>query len=170
VSKVGLRQRIARWIAGSKSVQRRTYASARPTRFNVGLGSSGNSSADAKRAKTVVIDNVIGSGINMQAQVKTSREGELFKRVNDDIEAAWGEWACGEYCHTGGVLHFADLERVAMGQVFEAGEVFIRLHRRAFGGSQIPLGLELVEAERVAHAPRLARCAWASRLTSTTAR
>ena len=32
----------------------------------------------------------------------------------------------------------------------EAGEVIIRLHFRAFGDSRVPLGLEVVEAERIA--------------------
>jgi lambda family phage portal protein len=171
-----LRQRVARWIAGPAKAKtgQRMYAAARNTRSSTGFGSSGNSSADAeislsltqlrarsrqmvrdssyaKRARTVIVDNVIGSGIGMQAQVKTSRDGELFGRVNDDIERVWREWACAEHSHTGGVLHFNDLERAAMGQVVDAGEAFIRIHRRAFGGSAVPLALELVEAERLAH-------------------
>jgi lambda family phage portal protein len=37
-----------------------------------------------------------------------------------------------------------------MGEVFAAGEAFIRLHRSAFGGGKIPLALELIEGERIA--------------------
>jgi lambda family phage portal protein len=37
-----------------------------------------------------------------------------------------------------------------MGQVFEAGEVFVRKHLRTFGDSSIPFALELIEAERIA--------------------
>ena len=37
-----------------------------------------------------------------------------------------------------------------MSEVFTAGEVFIRLHRRPFGAGSIPLALELIEAERIA--------------------
>lgn len=169
-----LRQRVARWVAGSAApaVARRTYANARPSRFNVGLGSSGNSSADAelhlsltrlrassrqmvrdasyaKRAKVLVVNNVIGSGIGMQAQSMTAR-GELNTRVNDDIERAWAEWSCAENCHTGGKMHFADLERAAMGQVFDAGEVFVRMHPRRFGSSAVPFALEFIEPERLA--------------------
>jgi capsid protein len=70
--------------------------------------------------------------------------------VNDAIEEAFAEWSCAEYCHTGGTLHFADFERALMGQVFEAGEVFVRKHPRAFGGSPVPFALELIEAERIA--------------------
>lgn len=175
--KPSLRQRIGAWIAGSGSAARRVvaqrmYQAARPSRFNVGLGQSGNSSADAelsssltrlrassrqlvrdasyaKRAKTLVVNNVIGPGIGMQAQTKTTRDA-LAKRVNDDIEAQWCEWSCADNCHTGGAMHFSDLERAAMGQVFEAGEAFIRMHYRRFGTSAVPLALEFIEAERLA--------------------
>jgi len=102
----------------------------------------------AKRAKVIVVNNVVGSGIGMQAQVKTSRD-MLNDRVNDDIEATWEKWTNADSCHTGGVLHFADIERIAMGQVFEAGEIFIRKHYRSFGNSAIPFALEVIEPERV---------------------
>jgi lambda family phage portal protein len=152
---------------------RRMYAAARSNRLTGGFGSAGNSSADAelsssltsmrarsrqmvrdsayaKRAKVIVVNNVIGQGIGMQAQVSTTR-GALSQRVNDDIERTWCEWTCADACHTGGALHFHDLERAAMGQVFEAGEVFIRLHYARFGASRVPLALELIEPERLAH-------------------
>jgi lambda family phage portal protein len=96
-----------------------------------------------------VVNNVIGSGIGMQAQVRTSRDS-LAERINDDIEAVWAEWSRADSCHTGGRLAFKLLERLAMAQVFDAGEVFIRIHRRAFGASRVPLALELIEAERMA--------------------
>lgn len=150
----------------------RMYANARGSRFNTGLGAGGSSSADAelsssltqlraasrqmvrdapyaKRARAIVVNNVIGPGIGMQAQVKTTRDG-LNKRVNTDIEEQWCEWARAENCHTGGAVHFNDLERMAMGQVFDTGECFIRVHLSAFGESKVRLALELVEAERLA--------------------
>ncbi len=175
-NKPSLRQRIGLWLAGASAaparrlVQQRMYQAARPSRFNVGLGQS-TSSADAelansltrlrassrqlvrdasyaKRAKTLVVNNVIGPGIGLQAQVKTTR-GELHVRANDDIERAWCEWSCADSCHTGGAMHFSDLERAAMGQVFEAGEVFIRMHTKAFGQSKVRLALEFIEPERI---------------------
>lgn len=103
----------------------------------------------AKRAKVICVNNIIGSGISLQAQVMNSR-GQLNKRINDDIERAWSEWCEAEACHTGGELHFADMERALMGEEFEAGEVFVRLHFSPFGNSQVPLSLELIEAERLA--------------------
>ncbi len=149
----------------------RMYAAAKASRLTTGWGQNTTSedaelssslttmrnrsrelirdSAYAKRAKIVVQNNVIGSGIGLQAKVGTTRGG-LNQRINDDIETQWETWTDAKHCHTGGRLHFCDIERFLMGQVFEAGEVFIRLHRRAFGTSPIPLTLELIEAERIA--------------------
>lgn len=150
----------------------RMYGGARMTNTTLGFGSGGDTSADAelslslerlrarsrqlvrdsayaKRAKTVVVNNVIGAGVGMQAQVETTR-GNLNNRVNDGIEAAWRTWCEAGNCHTGGTLHFADMERMALGQVFETGEVVIRKHYRRFGDSAVPLGLEVIESERLA--------------------
>lgn len=171
-----LRQRIGRLIAGkpapapAAAPQRRAYAAARPSRNSSGFGGTTTSAdaelatslarlrngsrqmvrdaAYARRARTVVVNNVIGSGVGLQANVRATR-GDLRGNVNDAIERAWLEWMAADSCHTGGVLHFHDLERAAMGQVFEAGECFVRMHYRAFGQSRVPLALELVEAERV---------------------
>lgn len=149
----------------------RMYASARSSRLTAGW-TGGNSSADAelvssltvlrsrsralvrdssyaKRARLLVVNNVIGTGIGLQAQVRTTRD-ELNRRVNEDIENAWREWCCADSCHTGGRLGFSMFERALMAQVFEAGEVFVRKHYRAFGDSRVPLALELIEAERLA--------------------
>jgi lambda family phage portal protein len=151
----------------------RMYANARNSRTNTGFGSSGNSSADAelyssltslrarsrqmvrdnpyaKRVKTLVVNNIIGAGVGMQAQVMTTRDS-LATSVNDRIEEEFCDWCEPDSCHTGGALHFHDLERLAAGEVFEAGEVFVRKHYRKFGRSRIPLSLEVVEAERLAH-------------------
>jgi lambda family phage portal protein len=152
-------------------IAQRMYSGAKQSRLTEGWGTS-NTSADgelvsslaslrarsrqlvrdapyAKRAKVIIQNNVVGAGIGMQAQVKTAR-GVLNKRVNDDIELAWEAWMLAANCHTGGCLHFADLERAAMGQVFEAGEVLIRKHYSKFGDSPVPFALELIEAERLA--------------------
>lgn len=160
-------------VAPRSPVGVRMYQGARSSHMTAGFGSGGDSSADAelhlsltrlrtasrqllrdapyaKRACKVVVDNVIGPGVAMQAQVRTTRDG-FAERVNDDIETQWGIWSRGENCHTGGTLHFADLERAAMRQVFEAGEVLIRKHPRAFGRSRVPFALELIEAERLAN-------------------
>lgn len=165
-----IRFRIARWLAPAPRGQR-LYSGARSTRTTGSFGSSGGSadaeisssltalrqrsrqmvrdSAYAKRAKVTVVNNLIGSGVGLQAQVMTTRD-ELAVRVNESIEAAWAAWCAADQCHTGGQMHFSDLERAAMGEVFEAGEVLIRMHMRRFGDSPVPLALELIEVERLA--------------------
>lgn len=167
----GWRQRIARLIAGPVKRGVRMYGGARTSTGQIGFGGTAGSadaelssslerlrarsramvrdSSYAKRAKMVVVNNVIGTGVGMQAQVKNTRGG-LATAVNDSIEWAWHYWSGAQSCHTGGAMAFADLERALMGEVFEAGEVLVRLHRQRFGGSDVPLALEMIEAERLA--------------------
>lgn len=157
--------------APSGKNRQRMYAAARSSRLRTEFGSTNTSanaeltssltalrararqlvrdSAYAKRAKKIIVDNVIGTGIGVQAEVRSSREG-LRGQVNKSIYDAWWKWCAASSSHTGGQLHFCDFERQAMGQVFEAGECVIRMHFTAFGNSRIPLALEIIEAERIA--------------------
>lgn len=170
-----LRQRIARWLLRDTAPRKghgvRLYGGARNTRTTGGFGAGITSadaelhssltalrsrsrqmirdSAHARRARDVVVNNVVGWGIGLQAQVITTR-GEPAERVNASIERAFADWAQPGRCHTGGALAFADLERLAMAEVFEAGEVLLRIHRRRFGDSAVPLALEVIEGERLA--------------------
>lgn len=166
------RRNLARWIAPAGRNQTRQYSAARASRLTADWNPA-DGSADselvtslralrsrsralvrdasyAKRAKVVVVNNVIGSGIGMQAQVMTSRDS-LADRTNDSIEAGWEEfWLEAANCHTGGRLSGPSLERALVGQVFEAGDVFVREHFQPFGPMGVPYALELIEAERVA--------------------
>jgi lambda family phage portal protein len=151
--------------------QSRMYANAIPNRFNQGFPSF-NTSEDlelvsslrnlrarsralirdagyAQSARRTVVNNVIGTGIKMQPSVKNSRNG-FNERINDAIGDAWSHWMHGPNCHTGGSLHFHDMERLCMGQVFDTGEIFLRIHRGTkFGYSKVPIALEVVEPERI---------------------
>jgi lambda family phage portal protein len=161
---------VVRIPAGSGANQR-MYASAKNTRLTGGWAVS-NTSADAelvtslrelrsrsralgrdspyaKRGRTITVNNIIGCGIRLQAQVKNTRD-EFNKRVNDEIESEFGKWNCAEYCHKGSRLSIPDMERWLIGQVFDAGEVFIRRHFTAIPGSRVPYALEVIEAERIA--------------------
>lgn len=103
--------------------------------------------AHAKRAQAVVVNNVIGQGIGMQAAIK-NRRGRSLKDYNDAIEAEWHDWCLAENCHIGASLHFSDLERLLVSEVFAAGDVFVRIHRSGRGA--VPLSLEVIESERMA--------------------
>ena len=114
-----LRLRLARMLAPAQQARQaaaagqRAYSAARITRTTGGFGAS-NTSADAelatglsilrarsrqmvrdssyaKRARTVIINNVIGSGVGLQAQVTTTR-GMMAERINTDIETAYAAW------------------------------------------------------------------------------
>lgn len=102
----------------------------------------------ASNAVRIVQNNVIGTGIGMQAQVVNAR-GKLQDSTNDEIEAAWATWSERKICHTAGLLGFADIERLVIGQLVEAGEVLVRKIKRPFGGSKIPFALEIIEADRL---------------------
>jgi lambda family phage portal protein len=166
-----LQQKQATTSRVSTGLRTRQYAASRNSRLTADWRTS-NSSADAelvsslttlrarsrqlirdasfaKRARVIVVNNVIGTGIGMQAQVMTTRD-QLNTRVNDEIESEWADWSEASNCHTGGRLAFKHLERAAMGQVFDAGECIIRKHYRRFGSSNVPYALELIEPERIA--------------------
>lgn len=102
----------------------------------------------ASNAVRIIQNNVVGTGIGMQAQVVNAR-GKLQDNINDAIETAWANWSDRKICHTAGLLGFADIERLAVGQLVEAGEVLIRKIKRPFGKSKIPLALEIIEADRL---------------------
>jgi lambda family phage portal protein len=102
----------------------------------------------ASNAVRIVQNNVIGTGIGLQAQVVNAR-GKLQDTANDAIEKAWATWADRKTCHTAGLLGFADIERLVVGQLVEAGEVLVRKIKRPFGGSKIPFALEVIEADRL---------------------
>lgn len=105
---------------------------------------------DFDHAKAVVRafkNNVIGTGFTFQSQIKNKAGKKLNSKLNDEIEKLWNDWRFKEHCHTRGVLNFADIERMIMGEVVEAGEVFVRKIYKKFGGSKVSLALEIIEAE-----------------------
>jgi len=102
----------------------------------------------ARQAIRAVRNNVIGTGIRMQAQVRMQRGGgRLDTAVNDAIELAWADWGRKATCHTAGRLSFQDIERLLIGAVAESGEVFVRMVRQPFGNSRVPFALEIIESD-----------------------
>lgn len=99
-----------------------------------------------------LVDNVIYLGIGFQAQVKQVRDSSKNDdRVNNLIEAAWREWTSEpRWCHTAGILDFAEIQQLVFRSWLESGEVFIRLVNTSFAGSPIPFALEIIEADRCA--------------------
>ncbi|OIR10982.1 phage portal protein, lambda family [mine drainage metagenome] len=104
--------------------------------------------AHAKNVIRIVQNNVVGTGIGMQALVTNAR-GKLIDAINNQIEDAWQRWSNKKICHTAGLMGFADIERIVAAQLVEAGEVLIRKVKQPFGGGRIPFALEVIEADRL---------------------
>ena len=133
------------WVPVSSSADMESFASL--TRLRDRSRALVRDNAHAKRAKALIQNNVIGCGIGMQSQIVNNR-GRLLDEINSPIEQAWREWCKPDNCHIGGTLHFAEIERLVVGECFEAGDVLIRLHYTGRGA--IPLSLEVIEPERLA--------------------
>lgn len=102
----------------------------------------------ARAAIRAVRNNVIGTGVRMQAQVRMQRGGGRLNEVmNRAIEEVWAQWSRKDSCHTAGRLSFADIERLLISAVAQDGEVFVRLVRQPFGRSRVPFALEIIESD-----------------------
>ena len=93
--------------------------------------------------------NVVGQGTRVQAQTRKSRGGKLDKKINDAIEMKWKKWCRYDSVSANGRDCFSDIENIIAKQLFEAGEIFVRLVKKPFGRSSIPLSLELLEPEQL---------------------
>lgn len=136
----------ADWHATGTSADSEIYVSLRPLRNRSRQLIRDNEYA--KNAKRVVVNNVIGTGISMQAQV-TTRDGQLDTATNDLIEREWNRWSRKAFCHTAGRLGLRAMQRFLVGNVFESGDIGYRFVHKSFGGSKVPLALELIEADQL---------------------
>jgi lambda family phage portal protein len=102
-----------------------------------------------RNAKRKIANNVIGAGFAMQSQCKYSN-GILDERTNTLIEDAWNEWCEAQNCDVSGRLTFAQIQRLAYESMVESGDVLIRIVRKKFGNSQIPIALEIIESDQLA--------------------
>jgi len=93
--------------------------------------------------------NVIGQGVRMQAQTRMKRGSKLDKKTNDLIEGTFKDWCRYDSCSANGRDCFADIQLIIAKQLFEAGEIFVRLIKKPFGRSSIPLAVELLEPEQL---------------------
>lgn len=102
----------------------------------------------ARQACRAIAANVVGRGIRLQSRVMMQRGGgRLDQSINELIESSWRQWQHARNCHVAGKLAFAEILRLAMRSVAESGEVFLRLVDAPFGGSAVPLGIEILEAD-----------------------
>lgn len=106
-----------------------------------------------RNALRAIQNNVVGTGVGMQMQVRAKRvrNGKIMNQaVNEAIEAAWAQWCKKENCHTAGLLNFADIERLLISSCAENGEVLVRIVKgEMLGTSPVPMSLEVIEADQL---------------------
>jgi len=137
----------ADWVTSGTSADSEIIAALKPLR---------NRSRDlcrnndyAKGAVRTIVNNVIGKGVTLQSQVKRQRASDYDDRINTLIEEAWLDWGKAKYCHTAGKLGFTDIERLIVRSLVESGEVLVRIVRKTFGGSPVPICLEVIESDQL---------------------
>ena len=135
----------ADWVTSGSSVDSEIWGSLRMLRNRARQLTRDNDYAS--QALRLIQANVIGKGIPFQAQVKKQRGGKLDQAVNDQIEQLWSKWCRAQYCHTAGRLSFCDIERLLIRSIAESGEVLVRIIKQPFGGSPVPMALEVLEAD-----------------------
>lgn len=101
----------------------------------------------AKQAKRTTQVNVVGSGIKLQSQVQQVRGRKPSEAINRLIEEKWHLWTRAQYCDVAGRHSFHMMEWLATGALPESGEALFRFIRRPFGGSRVPLALEMIESD-----------------------
>ena len=72
----------------------------------------------ASNLKRIVQDNIVGTGIGVQAQVMKA-DGTPDDELNNRIEEAWLQWTERDSCHTAGQLSMNSILRLAVGAVFQ---------------------------------------------------
>ena len=103
----------------------------------------------AKNAVRQVRINVIGKGVALKPKFKQLRGDKLNEAANAQASKLWRRWTRATNCHTAGELSFQDIERLVMSSLVESGEVIVRQIYQAFGGSRVPLGLEVIESDQL---------------------
>ena len=73
----------------------------------------------AKSALRAVKNNVVGTGIKVQAQVRMQRGGRLAEEVNARIEEEFSRWTSAKRCHAGGKLSWYDIQRLCVTSMLE---------------------------------------------------
>lgn len=99
-----------------------------------------------------IVSSVVGCGIKAQSTYETP-DGEDVEIVNDARDKVWSEWC--EVCDVNGQYTLEEMQAAIQREIVEAGEVLVRIVRTAdnvFNGifRQVPLALELIEADRLA--------------------
>jgi lambda family phage portal protein len=92
-----------------------------------------------------IVNNIVGSGIRLEAQIRTAG-GKLLSKANDACEDQWDQWSSG--CDLTGSVSFHDFQRMVERELWVAGEVLVAKVVPT-DNRPIPLALEVIESERL---------------------
>ncbi len=133
----------ADWVATGTNADSEIKGSLRPLRNRTRQLVRDNDYA--RNAIRSIVNNVVGTGVTFQSQVKLQRGGRIDPRLTEQIELAWHNWCKSP--DASGQLSFQDLERLAIRSVAESGEVLIRLLNRNFDGGILPFSVQILESD-----------------------
>lgn len=94
----------------------------------------------ANRAVELIESEVVGKGIMVDFNSKSQR---AKKTINED----WKNWAGTTNCDYVGLQDFMGIQNSVMRSIVEAGEVLVRIHYTKGPTSDVPLQLEILEAD-----------------------
>ncbi len=96
------------------------------------------------RAANVIVNFTVGTGITVQARVKS--DGKLARPVNQSIEDGFARWS--DHADVSGRLCFGELQELAKRSLVETGE-YIFIKRYSGKRSIIPYALQAMEPDRL---------------------
>ena len=94
-----------------------------------------------------LVNNIVGRGFGLEARTQ-SRDGKLFEPANRLIEEEWKAWAAK--ADSRGRLTYGQIQQLVERELWVAGEVLVVRTVARDDGRTVPLGLEVVESERLA--------------------
>jgi lambda family phage portal protein len=93
----------------------------------------------AAKAVSVLVNNIVGSGIIPRAATGDAR-------LDESVDRLWTEWTAA--CDADGQLDIFGLQTLAVREMIEAGEVLIRRRpRRLSDGLAVPLQVQVIESD-----------------------
>lgn len=111
----------------------------------------------ANGALKKIVTNVIGGGLNLNAQINhklLNIKRKEAEKLEELIEFEFSLWADDAYCcDSAGTLNFHDLQRLVLTSVLVSGDVFVFLPSFKRKNSIYNLKLKLVESDRIQDPP-----------------
>lgn len=105
-------------------------------------------------ALNVVVTNVIGTGLSMQANPDAKLLGMDDDQANDwkhHVEAEWALWCNSVDCDASRAMNFYGLQALALRSMLESGDVIALTPAISNRNSPYSLAVQLVEADRLSN-------------------